>query len=82
MGSEDFYQEEGPVHRVTVDGFWMDKFQVTNAQFALFVMETGYLTVAQRKAESQGLSRCAAGEPGARLSRLPQDTWPCQSPPH
>jgi len=27
----------------------MDKFQVTNAQFALFVKETGYLTVAQRK---------------------------------
>ena len=49
MGSEDFYQEEGPVHRVNVDGFWMDKFQVTNAQFALFVKETGYLTVAQRK---------------------------------
>ena len=25
MGSEDFYPEERPVHRVTVDGFWMDE---------------------------------------------------------
>ena len=25
MGSEDFYPEERPVHRVSVDGFWMDE---------------------------------------------------------
>ena len=25
MGSADFYPEERPVHRVTVDGFWMDR---------------------------------------------------------
>ena len=31
MGSEDFYPEEGPVHEVTVDGFWMDEHQVTIA---------------------------------------------------
>ena len=49
MGSEDYYPEEGPVHQVTVDGFLIDKYQVTNAQFARFVKETGYVTVAQRK---------------------------------
>lgn len=48
MGSEDFYPEEQPVHRVRVDGFWMDKFQVTNAQFRAFVEATGYVTVAER----------------------------------
>ncbi len=49
MGSEDFYTEESPVHRVTVEGFWMDQHQVTNTQFASFIKETSYVTVAQRK---------------------------------
>ena len=35
-----------PVHRVYVDGFWMDKTDVTNAEFARFVKATGYITVA------------------------------------
>lgn len=48
MGSQDFYVEEQPVHRVRVDGFWMDKFLVTNAQFGAFVDATGYETVAER----------------------------------
>lgn len=48
MGSEDHYPEETPVHSVSVDGFWMDKFQVTNAQFAMFVRDTGYVTMAER----------------------------------
>ena len=48
MGSEDFYPEEGPVHEVTVDGFWMDRHIVTNEQFARFVEATGYVTVAER----------------------------------
>jgi sulfatase modifying factor 1 len=37
-----------PVHRVFVDGFWMDATEVTNEQFALFVKSTGYVTVAER----------------------------------
>jgi len=37
-----------PIHRVRVDGFWMDKTVVTNEQFAKFVAATGYITVAER----------------------------------
>ncbi len=37
-----------PVHRVLVDGFWMDETEVTNEQFAAFVAATGYVTVAER----------------------------------
>ena len=48
MGSEDFYPEERPVHRVTVDGLWMDEKPVTAAEFRRFVRETGYVTVAER----------------------------------
>lgn len=37
-----------PVHRVRVDGFWMDKTTVTNEEFAKFVAATGYVTIAER----------------------------------
>jgi formylglycine-generating enzyme required for sulfatase activity len=37
-----------PVHRVYVDGFWMDATEVTNAQFEAFVRATGYVTIAER----------------------------------
>ena len=37
-----------PIHRVYVDGFWMDATEVTNAQFAAFVKASGYVTVAER----------------------------------
>lgn len=48
MGSDRFYAEEGPIHSVGVSGFWMDAVPVTNAQFARFILETGYLTLAER----------------------------------
>jgi sulfatase modifying factor 1 len=48
MGDERFYPEERPVHRVTVDGFWMDEHPVTNAEFRRFVKATGHVTVAER----------------------------------
>jgi formylglycine-generating enzyme len=37
-----------PIHRVYVDGFWMDATEVTNQEFAKFVKATGYVTVAER----------------------------------
>ena len=48
MGSEEFYPEERPVRRVSVDGFWMDEHAVTAADFRRFVRESGYFTVAER----------------------------------
>ncbi len=49
MGSEKFYPEEAPVHHVAVDGFWIDKHRMTNAQFRRFVKETNYVAVAERE---------------------------------
>jgi formylglycine-generating enzyme len=51
MGSEDFYPEERPVHRAAVDGLWVDRHPVTNAEFRRFVKATGHLTVAERPLE-------------------------------
>jgi formylglycine-generating enzyme len=48
MGSARFYPEERPVHRVSVDGFWVDDHPVTVGEFQRFVAATGYQTVAQR----------------------------------
>jgi formylglycine-generating enzyme required for sulfatase activity len=47
MGSNGHYPEEAPVHRVSVNGFWMDLAPVTNAQFRAFVEATGYRTFAE-----------------------------------
>jgi formylglycine-generating enzyme required for sulfatase activity len=47
MGSDRHYPEEAPVHRVAVDGFWIDATPVTNRQFREFVDATGYLTFAE-----------------------------------
>src|SRR5262245_58050199 len=44
MGSND----SQPVHRVYVDGFWMDATPVTNAQFEKFVGATNYVTIDER----------------------------------
>jgi formylglycine-generating enzyme len=43
MGSNDHYPEEAPVHRVTVDGFRIDRTPVTNRQFKQFVKATGHV---------------------------------------
>ena len=48
MGSDQAYPEESPTHRVTVDGFWIDKYTVTNEKFSKFVDATGYVTTAER----------------------------------
>ena len=47
MGSDHHYAEEAPSHRVSVDGFWIDRTPVTNRQFKAFVNATGHVTTAQ-----------------------------------
>ena len=42
------YAEEMPVRPVKLNGFWLDRTEVTNDQFAAFVQATGYRTVAER----------------------------------
>jgi formylglycine-generating enzyme required for sulfatase activity len=51
MGSDHHYPEEAPAHRVSVEGFWMDRTPVTNAQFLKFVKATGHITLAEQPAD-------------------------------
>ena len=48
MGSDNHYPEERPAHRVRVGAFAIDESTVTNADFAAFVADTGYVTVAEQ----------------------------------
>jgi len=52
MGSTSFYPEEAPIHTVTVGAFAVERYPVTNAQFAEFVSATGYVTVAEQPIET------------------------------
>jgi formylglycine-generating enzyme len=62
-GGPDPMADARPIHRVRVDGFWMDRVEVTNRQFAEFVQATGYVTVAER-------TPTAAEFPGAPAENL------------
>ncbi len=65
MGGDDplAREDEKPLHRVRVDGFWMDQTEVTNAQFRAFVEATGYKTLAERPVDWEELKKQAP--PGA-----------------
>jgi formylglycine-generating enzyme required for sulfatase activity len=53
MGSNE-YDDEKPIHKVTLDAFWIDQTEVTNAMFKKFVDSTNY----QTDAEEQGRGYC------------------------
>lgn len=53
----DAYEAEKPAVDLQVDGFWMDTHEVTNAEFAKFVEETGYVTVAERPIDWEELKK-------------------------
>jgi formylglycine-generating enzyme len=59
MGADDKQArpDEQPRHQVTVDGFWMDATEVTNAEFARFVEATGYITTAEQKPDWEELKK-------------------------
>jgi formylglycine-generating enzyme len=59
MGSElpGSRMNEKPVLKVTVDGFWMDAHDVTNAEFRKFVETTGYKTTAERPVDWEELKK-------------------------
>ncbi len=44
MGSDEDDSNEQPVHTVTLDAFWIDQTEVTNAQFAAFLNDQGNQT--------------------------------------
>lgn len=59
MGSEAHHPEESPTRMVSIEGFGLYRFPVTNAQFEVFVQASGYLTVCRgATSRPRVLSRC------------------------
>jgi formylglycine-generating enzyme len=78
MGSADFYPEERPVHRVVVDGFWMDDHPVTVAEWRRFVKATGRLSEAERAPNAEDYPGADPAElvPGSLVFTPPEGPVP------
>lgn len=74
-GGNDPMPDAQPIHRVHVDGFWMDATEVTNADFAKFVAATGYVTIAERKPSAEDY-------PGVPLEMLVAGSIVFSPPPY
>ncbi|MBX3584697.1 MAG: formylglycine-generating enzyme family protein [Rhizobiaceae bacterium] len=74
MGSDHHYPEEAPAHPVSVDGFWIDRFTVSNRDFDRFVKETGYVTLAERPADPDNYPGAQPGMlvPSSTVFRKPK----------
>lgn len=68
---------EGPVREVTLSAYRIDSRAVSNAQFAAFVADTGYLTEAERFGWSFVFDRFVTGRARAAVieSRMPEAPW-------
>lgn len=75
MGSNKHYPEEAPAHQVSVSGFWMDRFAVTNKEFARFVEATGHITSAEKPPDPEDY-------PGAQPDMLVPASVVFQQPRH
>ena len=80
MGSNLGPPDELPVHEVQLDGFWIDKHEVTNRQFQKFIEATGYVTTAEKQPELNSIREGSALE---NIEILPEFNVPgsvCRRP--
>lgn len=88
MGSAEDPEGNAPRHDVAISGFWMDRTEVTNAQFNAFVKATGYKTRVELPPSEEELSQGPV-PPARRVPfsacfkpvRLPAGVSAFQSPP-
>ncbi|PQA86009.1 formylglycine-generating enzyme family protein [Hyphococcus luteus] len=74
MGSNATYPEEGPAREVSVSSFWITPTEVTVGQFAEFVRDAGYVTVAERPVDPSAyagidVKDASALQPGGAVFR-------------
>ena len=75
MGANEGQPDEQPLHDVKLHGFWMDRYEVSNDQFAKFVAATGYVTTAEKAPE-------ASQFPGVPADKLVPGSVVFTPPPH
>ncbi len=81
MGTERM-EDAQPLHQVEVKGFWMDRNDVTNEEFAVFVKATGYVTIAERPLDREEFPNLASDElaPGSVVFTPPAHPVPLDHP--
>ena len=52
MGTDRGDRQEGPSHTVTLDAYWIDRYETTNRAFQRFVQDTGLETLAEKEGRS------------------------------
>jgi len=78
----DHMDDAQPVHQVEVKGFWMDRTDVTNDEFARFVKATGYVTVAERPLDPKEFPDLASEDlaPGSVVFTPPANPISLENP--
>ena len=77
-GGNEPMDDARPVHRVAIAPFWMDRTEVTNAEFARFVAATGYITFAERKPRAEDYPGATPDQlvPGSVVFSPPREAVP------
>ncbi|NEO97238.1 MAG: formylglycine-generating enzyme family protein [Symploca sp. SIO2E9] len=75
IGSDSHYPSERSAKDISVDSFCIDKYEVTNSDFAKFVKETGYITVAERPLSKEEFPDLKDEQlaPGSLVFQMPED---------
>ncbi|MEH2460172.1 formylglycine-generating enzyme family protein [Nostoc sp.] len=74
IGSDKHYASEHSAEDITVDSFCIDKYEVTNGEFAKFVKETGYITLAERPLSQEQFPNLPEEQrkPGSLVFQMPE----------
>ncbi len=72
MGSGSGDPEDSPAHEVDLPGYEIDRFEVTNADFASFVEATGYATDSEQAGKKSWLDELSDGKENHPVTRV---TW-------
>ncbi len=77
-GGNEPMDDARPVHRVALAPYWMDRTEVTNAEYARFVAATGYITFAERKPRAEDYPGATADQlvPGSVVFSPPREAVP------
>jgi len=78
MGAVSGAADEQPIRDVKLSAFWIDRTEVTNEEFARFVKETGYVTIAERPApdgSAAGGRVFVIGDSGAQWQQVAGANW-------